>query len=219
MYSLCRAYRRRNRVRGYIAKRKRFRPSRLLQHLADRVRALPTVVGPAVDLTPTLMRKYPNAGREWVWQWMFPVRRITQAGLSCARLVVGSPYDGHERSSTMKRSSCDIGPCGVPRPSLADYVIGTGTTRGQPPPEDANVGYPPRTAIRLGLEWAMREGAARMPVMTRRISLASAAEGKGVEMKRHDPVARVLMNLAEVLNGRRPREISRFNVNLIREIH
>ena len=28
-----------------------------------------------------------------------------------------------------------------------------------------------------------------------------------------------LMNLAEVLNGRRPREISRFSVNLIREIH
>jgi len=27
------------------------------------------------------------------------------------------------------------------------------------------------------------------------------------------------MNLAEVLNGRRPREISRFSVNLIREIH
>ena len=25
---------------------------------------------------------------------------------------------------------CGIGPCGVPRPSLADYVIGTGATRG-----------------------------------------------------------------------------------------
>src|SRR5262245_37735252 len=108
MYSLCCAYRRRNRVRDYIAKRKRFRPSRLLQHLADRVRALPTVVGPAVDLTPTLMRKFP--GREWVWQWMFPVRCITQIGLSRARLVVRSPYDSHERSSTMERSSCDIGP-------------------------------------------------------------------------------------------------------------
>src|SRR5262245_23433721 len=33
------------------------------------------------------------------------------------------------------------------------------------------------------------------------------------------PLVDNLMNLAEVLNGRRPREISRFNVNLIREIH
>jgi CoA:oxalate CoA-transferase len=27
---------------------------------------------------------------------------------------------------------CGIGSCGVPRPSLADYVIGTGATRGAP---------------------------------------------------------------------------------------
>ena len=31
---------------------------------------------------------------------------------------------------------------GVPRPSLADYVMGTGTTRGQPLPEGAKVGFP-----------------------------------------------------------------------------
>jgi hypothetical protein len=32
-------------------------------------------------------------------------------------------------------SGCGIGSCVVPRPSLADHVIGTGATRGQPPPE------------------------------------------------------------------------------------
>src|SRR5215471_3845656 len=42
MYSLRGAYRRRNRVRDYIATRKRFRPSRVLQHLANRVRVLRT---------------------------------------------------------------------------------------------------------------------------------------------------------------------------------
>ena len=29
---------------------------------------------------------------------------------------------------------------------MADYVMGTETTRGQPPPDDANVGYPPLTS-------------------------------------------------------------------------
>jgi hypothetical protein len=38
---------------------------------------------------------------------------------------------------------CGIGSCGVPRPRLADYVMGTETTRGQPLPEGASVDYPP----------------------------------------------------------------------------
>jgi len=39
---------------------------------------------------------------------------------------------------------CGIGSSGVPRPSLAPYVTGTGATKGATaPPEDANVGYPP----------------------------------------------------------------------------
>jgi integron integrase len=29
-----------------------------------------------VELPTALMRKYPNAGREWVWQWVFPATRI-----------------------------------------------------------------------------------------------------------------------------------------------
>jgi integron integrase len=28
-----------------------------------------------VELPTALMRKYPNAGREWVWQWVFPATR------------------------------------------------------------------------------------------------------------------------------------------------
>jgi integrase len=29
-----------------------------------------------VDLPTALARKYPNAGREWVWQWVFPATRL-----------------------------------------------------------------------------------------------------------------------------------------------
>ena len=28
-----------------------------------------------VELPWALARKYPNAGREWVWQWVFPVKQ------------------------------------------------------------------------------------------------------------------------------------------------
>jgi integrase len=64
----------------------------------DRVTVLPAAVRPAlarhldatreqhqrdllrgagwVELPTALMRKYPNAGREWVWQWVFPATRL-----------------------------------------------------------------------------------------------------------------------------------------------
>jgi integrase len=29
-----------------------------------------------VELPTALMRKYPNAGREWAWQWVFPATRV-----------------------------------------------------------------------------------------------------------------------------------------------
>ena len=29
-----------------------------------------------VELPTALVRKYPNAGREWVWHWVFPATRI-----------------------------------------------------------------------------------------------------------------------------------------------
>lgn len=41
------------------------------QHLADFQRGAGWV-----ELPEALARKYPNAGREWVWQWVFPATRI-----------------------------------------------------------------------------------------------------------------------------------------------
>ena len=55
----------------------------LVRHLAD-VRAqheddLAQGAG-WVELPTALLRKYPNAGREWVWQWVFPPRASIATG-------------------------------------------------------------------------------------------------------------------------------------------
>ena len=60
----------------------------LLEHLED-VRAqhrhdLAAGAG-WVELPTALMRKYPNAGREWVWQWVFPATRIYRDRLTGQR--------------------------------------------------------------------------------------------------------------------------------------
>jgi integrase len=38
-----------------------------------------------VELPWALARKYPNAGREWAWQWVFPATRIYVEGRGPAR--------------------------------------------------------------------------------------------------------------------------------------
>jgi integron integrase len=60
----------------------------LLEHLED-VRAQhrhDLVAGAGwVELPTALMRKYPNAGREWVWQWVFPATRLYRDRLTGQR--------------------------------------------------------------------------------------------------------------------------------------
>lgn len=38
-----------------------------------------------VELPTALLRKYPNAGREWVWQWVFPATRVYRDRLTGQR--------------------------------------------------------------------------------------------------------------------------------------
>ena len=45
------------------------------QHRRDLERGLGRVT-----LPNALERKYPNAGKEWGWQWVFPQRATTQIG-------------------------------------------------------------------------------------------------------------------------------------------
>ena len=45
----------------------------------DRVTTLPTIITADLirfELPWALARKYPNAGREWAWQWVFPATRF-----------------------------------------------------------------------------------------------------------------------------------------------
>src|SRR5215470_506294 len=50
-----------------------------------------------------------------------------------------------------------MAPRGVPRPSLADYVMGTGATRGRLRPESVLVGYP-RPDKQITLDDTVRRG-------------------------------------------------------------
>lgn len=38
-----------------------------------------------VDLPTALLRKYPNAGRDWIWQWVFPATRVHRDRLTGQR--------------------------------------------------------------------------------------------------------------------------------------
>jgi integron integrase len=60
----------------------------LLEHLEDvRVQHRHDLAAGAgwVELPTALTRKYPNAGREWVWQWVFPATRIYRDRLTGQR--------------------------------------------------------------------------------------------------------------------------------------
>jgi integrase len=61
---------------------------RLLEHLeAIRVQHRQDLAAGArwVELPTALTRKYPNAGREWVWQWVLPATHIYRDRLTGQR--------------------------------------------------------------------------------------------------------------------------------------
>ena len=54
-----------------------------------------------VELPTALLRKYPNAGREWVWQWVFPATRIYRDRLT------GQRRRHHLHESVLQRAVID----------------------------------------------------------------------------------------------------------------
>jgi hypothetical protein len=48
-----------------------------------------------VGLPTALARKYPNAGREWVWQWVFPATRPSMRPIRVERRRSASPGGSH----------------------------------------------------------------------------------------------------------------------------
>ena len=62
-----------------------------------------------VELPDALARKYPNAGREWPWQWVFPASRTLRR-----------PRDAAARAGTTCTRRCCSAPCG--RPSVGPGI-------------------------------------------------------------------------------------------------
>jgi integron integrase len=66
-----------------------------------------------VELPTALLRKYPNAGREWVWQWVFPATRIYRDRLTAQlrrhhlheSVLQKAVKDAARRSGIAKRAS------------------------------------------------------------------------------------------------------------------
>ena len=63
-----------------------------------------------VELPYALARKYPNAGREWAWQWVFPATRIY------VDRVTGQRRRHHLHESVVQRAVKDAGRrAGIPK--------------------------------------------------------------------------------------------------------
>ena len=74
---------------------------RLLKHLerVGRLHACDLAAGYGhVQLPDALGRKYPNADREWGWQWVFPASRI------CTDPRFGPPQRYHLHESVLQRA-------------------------------------------------------------------------------------------------------------------
>ncbi len=68
-----------------------------------------------VELPTALLRKYPNAGREWTWQWVFPGTRI------CRDRLTDQRRRHHLHESVLQRAATDAvrraGSPSVPAPT------------------------------------------------------------------------------------------------------
>jgi integron integrase len=65
-----------------------------------------------VELPGALLRKYPNAGREWPWQWVFPATRFYVDRLT------GQRRRHHPHESVLQRAVRDaVRAAGIPKPA------------------------------------------------------------------------------------------------------
>ncbi len=83
-------------VRRFVLASGRHHPAEMGQ--ADVTRFLSALAGAGwVELPAALARKYPNAGREWGWQWVFPARK-------CVDRETGQRRRHHLDESVLQRA-------------------------------------------------------------------------------------------------------------------
>lgn len=72
----------------------------LRSHLQDvrRIHTRDLARGAVTPLPGALARKYPNAGREWIWQWVFPAARLSRDRRSRA------PFRWHLHETALQRA-------------------------------------------------------------------------------------------------------------------
>jgi len=93
-----------------------------------------------VELPTALSRKYPNAGREWVWQWVFPATRVYRDRLT------GQRRRHHLHESALQRA-VKVAVCRAGLPKRA-------SPHTLPLVRDAPAGGWPRHPDRPGAAWA-----------------------------------------------------------------
>jgi hypothetical protein len=82
-----------------------------------------------VELPNALTRTYPNAGRDWGWQWVFPATRMYVDRLTAQRLAV---YHGKGTKVCPARSGkhgCGRNSAGLVRRAIQNYAAGYRSSR------------------------------------------------------------------------------------------
>ena len=70
-----------------------------------------------VELPHALLRKYPNAGREWAWQWVFPATRVDRDRAS------GQIRRHHLHETVLQRAVKDAGQRGGLVERVSPHVL------------------------------------------------------------------------------------------------